>query len=78
MAIVENESIHRVEKIAGKLRHLFGGGCKFRRARGGLLHELPHFFHGPNDALRAGSLLLDGRSNFLGDFRQAVRGLGDL
>src|ERR1700747_1721346 len=78
MAIVDNEPVHRIEGIRGKLGHLLGGGGKFSRTRSGLLDELPHFLHGANNALCARRLFLNGRSNFLGDFREAVRGLGDL
>src|SRR5258708_1573956 len=43
-----------------------------------MVNEVGHLVHGADDGLRAGSLFLDGGTDLLGDFREAVGGLGDL
>src|SRR5882724_6666551 len=75
---VQNEAVHAVEQVAGKFQHLFGGGGQLGRTGSGLLNEFAHFVHRANDGLCAGSLLFDGRIDFLGDFREAAGGLGNL
>src|SRR5258708_34870805 len=43
-----------------------------------MVNEVGHLVHGADDGLRAGSLFLDGGADLLGDFPDAVGGLGDL
>src|SRR5882724_3662190 len=75
---VQDETVHAVQQIAGKLQHLLRCGGKFGRTGGRLLDQLAHFVHGANNGLGAGSLLFDGGVNLLGNFRKPAGGFGNL
>src|SRR6267142_1481251 len=75
---VQNEAVHAVQQVAGKLQHLLRSSGQLGRARSGLLDQLAHFVHGTNDGLGAGSLLFDGGVNLLGNFRKPAGGFGNL
>src|SRR5882762_7530017 len=75
---VQNETVHAVQQIAGKLQHLLRGGGKFGRTGSGLLDQFAHFVHGANNGLGAGSLLFDCGVDLLSDFRETAGGFGDL
>src|SRR5260221_410179 len=75
---IDDETIHGVEQVAGKFKHLFGGGGKLGGAGSRLLNQFAHLVYGADDVLRAGSLFLDGGADLLSNLREAVGGLGDL
>src|SRR5260370_13269031 len=75
---VEDKAVHAVEQVARKFEHLLGGGGKLGGTGSGLLHQFAHLVHGADNSLGAGSLFLNGRINFLGNFGEAAGGFGDL